>query len=495
MTIPRAFALLLALCFVSLSAVPAGAERVKCRAAISAASAAFAQARTKILQKCREQVVQRKVAITGSQCAAEPKIAAALAKAATKLRTTIAKACGGKNKTCNAGDAGVDVDDAPATVGFGGNCPNLENGLCGGPIADCDDVAACLGCIGRAAVDQALGLSYDQLLPTDPKSKDGAERLRHKCQVAIGKHASTFAIAKSKLLARCWKAVNKAGAGTCPDGPTGAALATARQKLAAAIAKSCGGADGTLGGGDDVTPAAIGFPGSCLDTAVPACADTVTTLGDLAACVDCIAGFGVDCADAAAIPAFAAYPAKCNAGTKPPTLVTLNAVASGFYNGTGTHTAGNYAVGWFATNPSGEIRDYFVFDLTNVSGTVIAAYLRLSTAPEGSVRYGSEDPSESFTLFAVTTPIATLTAGSGGTAAFTDLGAGTTYGSVVATKTLDATIDVSLNGSGVAFLQANRQPVAIGGAITTLAKGATSEFLFNATSAALTRQLVITTTE
>jgi hypothetical protein len=495
MTCARVLSVVLALSFISLSPSPAAAEPVKCRAAISAASAAFVQARTKILQKCREQVVQRKVSITGSQCAAEPKIAAKLGKAAAKLRTTIAKACGGKNKTCSAADAGVDADDAPGTVGFGASCPNFENGTCGDAIADCDDVASCVACVGSQAADQALGLSYDQLPPTDPKSKDGAERLRHKCQVAIGKHASKLAITKSKLLARCWKSVNKTGAGACPDTPTAAAIATARQKLSAALAKSCGGADGAIGGNDDVTPAAIGFPGSCLNAAVPACADTVTTLGDLAACVDCIAGFEVDCADAAAIPAFAAYPAKCNAGTKPPTLVTLNAVASGFYAGSGVHTAGNYAAGWFAGSSSVETRDYFVFDLTNVPGTIVAAYLRVSTAPEGSVRFGSEDPSETFTLFAVTTPIATLTGGSGGTAAFTDLGAGTTYGSVVATKALGATVDVAMNGSGIAFLQANRQPVAMGGAITTLAKGAASEFLFNATSAALTRQLVIATVE
>lgn len=495
MTRSRALSFVLTASLIALAPLPAAAEPGKCRAAISAASAAHLQARTKILQKCREQVVQRKVAITGSQCAADPKVAAKLAKATTKLRTTIAKACGGKNKTCNAADVDADADDTPTTVGFGASCPNLENGACDGAIADCDDVATCVACIGIQAAGQALSLSYDQLLPTDPKSKDGAERLRHKCQVAIGKHASTLAIGASKLLARCWKGVNKAGSGTCPDAPTGAALAAARQKLAAAIAKNCGGADGAIGGNDDVTPAAIGFPGACLNAAVPACADTVTTLAELAACVDCIADFKVDCADAAAVPAFVPYPSKCNAGTKPPTLVTLTAVASGFYGDAGTHTPGNYAAGWYATKDPTETRDYFVFDLTNVPGTIIAAYLRLSTAPQGSVRFGSDDPSETFTLFAVTTPLATLTAGSGGTAAFNDLGAGTTYGSAVATETLGTTIDVSLNGSGVGFLQANRQPVAIGGAVTTLAKGATSEFLFNSTSAALTRQLVLTTVE
>jgi hypothetical protein len=56
------------------------------------------------------------------------------------------------------------------------------------------------------------------------------------------------------------------------------------------------------------------------------------------------------------------------------------------------------------------------------------------------------------------------------------------------------TVDVTLNAAGVAFLQGRTGRVAVGGAITTLAKGISSEFLFNGTNASLTRQLVITTT-
>jgi len=50
-----------------------------------------------------------------------------------------------------------------------------------------------------------------------------------------------------------------------------------------------------------------------------------------------------------------------------------------------------------------------------------------------------------------------------------------------------------LNAAGIAFIASNHGRIAIGGAITTLAKGNTSEFLFNSTSALLTRQLVIIT--
>ncbi|MEO6029260.1 MAG: hypothetical protein ABIR79_20550 [Candidatus Binatia bacterium] len=218
-------------------------------------------------------------------------------------------------------------------------------------------------------------------------------------------------------------------------------------------------------------------------------------------CVDCIARFKADCADAAAIPGLATpYPAKCNAGSKPPTLFTLNAVASGTYTTNGLHFPDVYAAGWYANSEPGDVeaRNYFVFDLSSVTGTVLSESLRLSTAPPGFVRYGSDDPSETFTLFAVSsTPIATLTAGTGnGVSAFTDLGAGSSYGSRVVTPNPGATIDVSFNGTGVAYLQSNSNGlVVMGGAVTTLAKGLTdNEFLFNSTNATLTRQLVVATT-
>jgi hypothetical protein len=481
----------------------ARAEPVKCRGAISAASAAYLQARAKTLQKCREAVTKGAVVLGPSEiCATRPKVAATLAKAAAKLDGTIAKACGGANKTCNAGDTGRDADDTPASVGFGGTCPNLEQGVCDAPITDCGDVVACMRCIADHAVDQALGLSYDLLLPTSAKSKDKGEKLLNKCQVGIGKAATKLMLAQSKILTGCRKKANKAGTGDCPDAAATAKIVAARATLATALAKACGGADKTIGNGDDTTPAEIGFPTTCMNDAVPSCAGGVATLTQLAGCVDCIASFKAECADAAAIPAFAApYPAKCNAGVAPPTIFTLNAVASGAYTDQGTHFPDNYAVGWYANSNPGnvEVRDYFVFDLSPLTGTIVSAFLRVSTAPPGFIRYGGNDPSETFTLFAVaSTPITTLVNGTGnGGSAFTDLGAGTSYGSRVVTPNPGPIVDVSLNGSGVAYLQANTNGlVVMGGAITTLAKAANDdEFLFNATTAAQIRQLVVATVE
>jgi hypothetical protein len=95
-------------------------------------------------------------------------------------------------------------------------------------------------------------------------------------------------------------------------------------------------------------------------------------------------------------------------------------------------------------------------------------------------------------MFGVSTPLDSLTDGSAGVAAFDDLAEGPSYGSLLATDALEDTVDIELDETGLAFLEASAGPLAIGGAMTTLAKGATNEFLFNSTSAGLTRRLVVT---
>ena len=178
--------------------------------------------------------------------------------------------------------------------------------------------------------------------------------------------------------------------------------------------------------------------------------------------------------------------------TTDPGTFTLPAVASGFYDQTGLHEEGNYAVGWYVPG-NDELRDYFVFDLSTASGTVVSAFLRLTTAPPTFTRYGSNDPTETYTVFDVSTALPTLTGGSGGVAAFTDLADGTAYGSLVATISIGETVDIPLNPAGITFLAGSSGQIALGGAMTTLTKGAADEFLFNSTSASLTRQLVVTT--
>jgi hypothetical protein len=188
------------------------------------------------------------------------------------------------------------------------------------PIADCGDVTACLTCINDAAVQQAVGLYYDDQTPADPNGQEALNR----CQQAIGRWSQRFLAATSKALALCWDARNRGKHGdTCPN--PAAAPGTPARKAADAIARAasrsddwicriCGGEDGLCDGTDDFTPAVIGSAPTCPAVAVPggtSCTGTIATLQDLVACADCVTASKVSCLDRAAIPVFAPYPPGC----------------------------------------------------------------------------------------------------------------------------------------------------------------------------------------
>jgi len=166
----------------------------------------------------------------------------------------------------------------------------------------------------------------------------------------------------------------------------------------------------------------------------------------------------------------------------------LNAEASGFYDQDGGRVNNNYAIGWYVGGQD-ELRNYLVFDLSPVGGTIESAMLHLSP---GTPVYGSEDASETYTLFDIETDIDSLVDGAGGTAAFEDLGEGTIHGTRVVTSAGTVVIDVPLNAAGIAHLDGLTGEVALGGAMTTLVKGIKNEFLFNSTGLASTRQLIVT---
>lgn len=314
------FGLMLAL------AGPAAADALKCKATITKSASQYVQARTKALVKCEGAVVAGKLP-QATVCSGEDKTSAAIDKAKTKMEAAIEKACGGADQDC-----GSTGDNDPLTsIGWNlGTCPDLESSGCSMAINDCDDVSACLECIENKAVDQAVGLYYgDLVLPST------SDKTLNKCQQTIGKAAAAFLATKTKVLAKCWDAVNKGSiSGPCPvpgDGKAAAAIAAAEAKKISAICKACGGADkgcdqmvtspsntvpGT-GGSDDLTPAAIGFPASCDQLTVPGgpdCSQPIATLADVVECVDCITEFKVDCADRAAVPWGASYPGECNPG-------------------------------------------------------------------------------------------------------------------------------------------------------------------------------------
>jgi hypothetical protein len=183
-------------------------------------------------------------------------------------------------------------------------------------------------------------------------------------------------------------------------------------------------------------------------------------------------------------------------------LITLNATNSGFYNGAGGRVAANHATGWYVGQGNAEIRNFFTFDLSTVSGTITTATLRLSSVgTSGSLGYTGSDLTETYTVFDVSTSPTRLVNGTGGVAAFNDLGTGTAFGSVVATRPVGPSFieptfrEVVLNAAALAFLQSNLGPnqIAFGGALTSLTRGSLTESLFNSTSGQLTRQLILTT--
>ena len=286
-------------------------ESQKCQAAIVKSAATFVQAKAKALQKCEDGVVKRK--ITGP--CPDQKTADSIAKAESKLTTGIAKACGGKDKACGSG-----ADDVALEVlGWPSVCPDFEDKGCANAIADCSDIAECLACTGEAAVDQAIDLYYGELQPTDPKSKDKAEKSLNKCQGTIGKAAAKFLAAQSKALQKCWDGKIKGKVNDCPDVKVGDSVSKAAVKLASTINGACGGKDKQPGGaGDDAdfTVAEIGFLKNCTDVTFPGfitpCGAPVTDLQTLTSCVACVTRFKAGCADRAGATGVTPYPSECN---------------------------------------------------------------------------------------------------------------------------------------------------------------------------------------
>jgi hypothetical protein len=180
----------------------------------------------------------------------------------------------------------------------------------------------------------------------------------------------------------------------------------------------------------------------------------------------------------------------------PASAVTLVAVDRGWYRADGLHqpTNTNFAAGRYYADPMdltvlSDYRNFFVFDLSSVSGTVTSATLTLFL-PASS--YLSSDATETYQLHDVSTSIASLVAGTGGTPAFNDLGGGSAFGSVTVDAAAQGTpINIALNAAGLAYLGAALGgQVALGGAVTTLS-GQSLQAIFGATLNAPTNWSVL----
>lgn len=150
---------------------------------------------------------------------------------------------------------------------------------------------------------------------------------------------------------------------------------------------------------------------------------------------------------------------------------TIYATDAGWYGSDGFHnpTNTNYVVGnAVISGVSKFYRDFFVFDLPDTVERIVSAELQLAN-PSGGFR--SADPSETFTLYAVSTSVATLRAGGSGlTAIYDDLGGGVAYGSATITSAGDGLFNfIDLSSDFIAAaMAAGGGSIALGGALTTL---------------------------
>jgi hypothetical protein len=158
----------------------------------------------------------------------------------------------------------------------------------------------------------------------------------------------------------------------------------------------------------------------------------------------------------------------------------------GWYDPSGSHDSFNmnYVVGdWRGGGGYNDSRNFFVFDLSSVVTPIGSARLELFVPGPPNPGYSSPNPSENYELHDVTTPIATLVAGTGGIAAHTDLGSGVVYGSRTMTAADNSSVvEITLNAAAISALDSATGLIAIGGLLTTLDGLANNEYTFGWTN-------------
>ena len=145
----------------------------------------------------------------------------------------------------------------------------------------------------------------------------------------------------------------------------------------------------------------------------------------------------------------------------------INSADSGWYNDAGTHfpTITNYITGLCSDCGGALYRDFFVFNIP-VGAIFTSATLNLDT-----FTYDSFNASETLTLFDISTNLTSLLAGTGGIAAYNDLGSGVSYGSRVYTSA-DQNLfrSITLNAAALAAIQSSAGGLfALGGALESQA--------------------------
>lgn len=181
--------------------------------------------------------------------------------------------------------------------------------------------------------------------------------------------------------------------------------------------------------------------------------------------------------------------------------VTINYIDSGWYNTFDLQDPDNenYLVGTcssFTCNDAAVYRNFFVFDLATVTGTITSATLRLYNPSvfDGSTNgYHSADASETYELYSYEGSIDDLVNSAG---SYTDLGDGTLYGSVTVSMADNGqAVSVELNDAALVNLNGAPGLFAFGGRISTLSGVAADEGVFFGSTlqdSSDTRELMLT---
>ncbi len=151
---------------------------------------------------------------------------------------------------------------------------------------------------------------------------------------------------------------------------------------------------------------------------------------------------------------------------------TLTATISGWFANDGRNVRNgvsalqNYGVGWDPVDFEQSIllRDFFVFNLSGVSGMIVSATLNLyvpNKPPDSGPGYVSFEASEPYQLTSSSTSVADIVQIYGpdsakGLSIFNTLGTGTVFASTTVTAADDGTtLHLTLNAAGLAFLNSN----------------------------------------
>lgn len=182
----------------------------------------------------------------------------------------------------------------------------------------------------------------------------------------------------------------------------------------------------------------------------------------------------------AALGLFAALPSGA-------ATITITAYDYGWYDNSGSHTPTNINTLSGKCCGGKLLRDFFAFDLSGVSGTVTSATLKFYT-----LYMGSNSTTETWELYDVTGDKSALVGGTGGVAAYNDLGTGKMYASTTFTKATQqgSNQSIALNSLALADLTANAGgKFAVGGLMPTFGNPDEDWVLWGGAAA----QLVLTT--